>query len=288
MSRELPKDFDFGAFLRKIDQNAEIRDMRVVYFNGSEIVVVREGPRVCGPDLKAIVIKPDLGAPTLHTGSAAQARESRLYSELLGGVLSCTAAAIGWVVVAGSGAAAPVTGGTSTFITVLAVGAASASTAQCANSTVRVYNEVSSPESNDWLDSQAWYTSTAYALDAISLAGAGAATLSTLRLARVLRTTTGKSTTQVLKGLSRQEWRRITEEIIRLENPGISNSAIKQFINAGVYPRRFTSVQISNAVRHTLKDAAGAAVSFSGSAAGGLVAKAGTYAVGVAQSFETY
>jgi hypothetical protein len=103
--------------------------------------------------------------------------------------------------------------------------------------------------------------------------GAGAATASALRLAKVLRTATSKSSMQVLNGVSRHERRRITEEVIRLANPGISNSAIKQFIRARVYPRRFTSVQISNGVRHTLTEAAGAAVDISGSAVGGLLAK---------------
>jgi hypothetical protein len=288
MSRKLPSDFDFDAFLKATDRNPETKGMRVIYSDGSEIVIVREGPPVCGPDLKAIIIKPDMGSPTLHTGSAAEARESQIYSNLLDVGLSCASAAIGWVVVAGSGAAAPVTGGASTFITVLGYAAAAASTAQCGNSVVRVYNEVSSPESNDKLDKEEWYTSTLKVLDAISLVSAGTATVSALRMAKVLRTATGKSTAQVLKGLSRQERRRITEETIRLANPGISNSAIKQFVNAGVYPRRFTSVQISNAVRHTLKEAAGAALDVSGSAKGGLLHDTGKYVIGVAQSFETY
>ena len=72
-------------------------------------------------------------------------RDSRLYIELLSGALGCTSAAVSWVVVVGSAGAVPITGGASSFITALSYTAAGASSLQCANSALRVYNELESP-----------------------------------------------------------------------------------------------------------------------------------------------
>lgn len=281
----LPGNFDSATFLRRIDDNDRLHGARVVLYDGFRMHVLRAGPPLCRADLFTVVVKPNIGDATLTSAPAAEARESRFYSELAGGVLGCGAAVVGWVVVAASGAAAPVSGGSSTFITTLAWGASVASSVQCANSAYRVYNEVTDPAENDWLDSQHWYQYTSTTLDVVSLAGAGAAGAATIKMALRLHRTTGKTMTEVLKGLSRQERRRIAEEVIRIENPGISNSMVKTMLRAGKYPKRFTQLQVSEAVRLQLKDALGASLSFTGSAMGGVVKG---WTVGLAKSFETY
>ncbi|MFT3925137.1 MAG: hypothetical protein QM778_21555 [Myxococcales bacterium] len=284
----LPDDFDFSAFLDSIDENWELRGMRVVYYDGYEMTIIREGPPWCAADLKTIVIKPNLGETTLHSPKAAETRDGRMYSELLSAGLGCAGAVVGWAVVFGSAGAAPVTGGTSTFVTALAWTGAVSGSLQCANSMVRVWSEATDPHFNDMLDSQAWYTRTSAALDAISLIGAGASTVATLRMAKALQASTGKTMLAVLKGLTRQERKRIAEEAIRLQNPGITKAMLKRFVQAGLYPKRFTSEAVTHAIRDQLKDAIGAALSLVGSATSGLVRQAGTYVVGVAQSVETY
>ena len=106
-----------------------------------------------------------------------------------------------------------------------------------------------------------------------------------------------------MKGLNRQERRRLTEEIIRSQNRGISNGQLKAMISAGLYPSRYTGVQVSKGVQKQLLDALGAAISFTGSAVGGIVGKAVSgsdseqnaspagpmrqYAIGYAKAFET-
>lgn len=277
--------FKLVEFLGRIDQNPELRGMRVVYFDGLRIHIVRDGPQMCASGLKSIVIHANAATGAMHHAETAAARDSRLYVELLSGALGCGSAAIGWVVFAGSLTAVPITGGASSFITVLSATAAGASTAQCLNSGVRVYNELESPGTNDWLDAQWWYTGLAKVLDVISLVGAASSASASLKMALTLRRTTGKTMVEVLKGLSRQERARIAEEVIRIENPGISNSALKTLMRAGVYPKRFTGLQVSHAVRTQLKDALGAALTFSGSALSGVVRE---YGVGLMHSFETY
>ena len=104
-------------------------------------------------------------------------------------------------------------------------------------------------------------------------------------MALALRKSTGKAMVEVLKGLSRQERARIAEEVVRIQNPGISNSALKTLVRAGIYPKRFTGLQVSHTVRTQLKDALSAALTFLESALGGLVREYGT---AIVQSFDTY
>jgi hypothetical protein len=281
----VPDSIDFQKFLEQIDRNAELRGMRVVYFDGDRMSVVREGPPICAPGLRTVVIKPNDNTETLQHASAAAGRESRLYVELLGGALGCTSAVVSWLVVFGSGAAVPITGGASSFLTYLSVGAATTSSAQCGISLARIYFEMESPSTNDWLDSNENYSRLAKALDVISLLGAASSATATVRMALALRRTTSKTMISVIQGLSRQERARLAEEVIRMENPGISNGAVKAMLRAGLYPKRFTMLQVNHAVKTQLKDALSAALTFTGSGLSGVVHE---YAAGIAQSFETY
>lgn len=272
-------------FLKAIDRNAELRGMRVIYFDGLHAYVVREGPPMCAAGLRSILISSNASAAAMQHATTAANRDSRLYIELLSGVLGCTSAAVSWVVVVGSAGAVPITGGASSFITALSYTAAGASSLQCANSALRVYNELESPGTNDWLDSQGWYTGLAKALDVIALMGAVSSTAASVKMALALKRTTGKAMVEVLKGLTRQERARIAEEVIRMENPGISNQALKALLRAGLYPKRYTGLQVSHAVRTQLKDALSAALTFTGSALSGVIREYGT---AIVQSFETY
>lgn len=218
---------------------------------------------------------------------------SGFYSELVSTSLSCGAAILSWVAVGGSSAAIPVSGGTSTIITVLAWSAATASTAQCINSTYRLYNETDygNGEMNAWLDSQAWYTSTSTVLDIISVAGGVAAAGATIKMALNLHKSTGKGLKEILKQLNRHERKRLTEELIRAQNPGISNKMLKMFVNAGKYPKRYSNFEISNSIRLQLKDAMGAAFSFAGSATGGIIRSPNRIpemGVAIIEEFETW
>lgn len=279
MPPSLPRNFDHAKFIERIDQAAELRGMRVILHDGQKLHVLREGPPICAPGIKAIVIKPDLQETTLHSESAAQGRESRLYIEIVSGLAGCSGAVISWIAVLGGAGAAPITGGASTFVVALGWAGAVAGTAQCLNSGVRIYGEVADRELNRELDSQGWYTGTMRALDAVSLLGAGVSTYATIRLTLALRATTGKSMLQVLQGLSRQQRRMLAEELIRRENPAISNTALKGLVRAGQYPKRFTPQSVTQAVRNQLQDAFNAALGFGGSAMSGLIREGGSYAV---------
>jgi hypothetical protein len=277
----------------KIDRIPEVYGARVIYFDGVRVHELRPHPPVCQPNYLTVVIRsvdPSDIQAIAHPTPHAKNQDGRFYTELLATSLSCGAAALSWVVLGGSGAAVPVTGGASATITVLTYSAAVASSIQCGNSFVRMVNEsqYGDPELNRRLDSQEWYNQTLTALDVVSVTGAAAAAGVTLKMVMQLNKS-GTSITQVLKGLSRQERKALTEDIIRVNNPGISNKALKALVAAGTYPKRFGKVELSNTARLQLKDALSATLSFVGSATGGVIrdpSKIKDFALAVFEEFE--
>lgn len=197
-------------------------------------------------------------------------RDSHLVGEIVGTTISCSAAVLSWIVIIGSSVAIPISGGTSSAVTYLAFGAATASTIQCGNGLLRTGLEVHEPELKDWLDSQDWYTNASLAVDAISLADAGASGVVLAKTLKIAKTASSKSTPEILKGLSRAERKRLTQEIIKLNHPGISAKVMKSLISAGKYPKRYSQQQISQALSLRVKEALAASLSFFGSATSGV------------------
>jgi hypothetical protein len=159
----------------------------------------------------------------------------------------------------------------------MAYGAATASSLQCGNSLMRTRNEVKAPHLNDELDGEEWYQNASRALDVISLAGASAAGLMTVRGVKLLKTG-GVSTRQALKGLSRQQRRRLSREIARSNTPGISNQVLKVMERAGKIERRYSNAAIKATTLRQIKDSVGVGLSFTGSATSGAL---GSLAVAV-------
>jgi hypothetical protein len=195
-----------------------------------------------------------------------------LTAELIGLGLNCGSAVLAWSVVVGSGAAVPITGGASGAITVLSWGATLASSAQCLNSIVRSVDvAVNDGEWTNQLDSEDWYNWAGRILDGASLVGAGLSATATLRAVRAVRASSGRAWKEVLQGLNRAERKRLTKEIIRMQNANMSNAQLKALIRSGTFPARFGATQIQSALFRQLRDSISATLSFVGSAASGNV-----------------
>lgn len=261
-----------GAGVRFIDSEfniVELRPFERICLRDPVYIVLREPPTAFNADQFASYLRQNQENP----------RENKLVKEVAGAVLSCGAAALGWIVVFSSAAAIPVSGGASSAITYLSLGAALASTAQCANGLYRSKEEYQGNGAHlDALDSQEWYQNVSSALDIISIAGAGAAFASAIKSIKLFKASTGRSYADILKGLSRAEKRRLTLEVIRVNNPGVSNHVLKRMIRNGQYPKRYTSSGIRNTYALQVKDAVGASLSFTGSALSGTI---GNIAVGI-------
>ena len=284
----LPTDFDKTLFLAELDKSPELKGIRVVFISEGHTQVVREGPPYCTGNQKAIIIRRGIEQTALQVPQAAASRDGKVLNEVLGTGLSCGAAFLSWVVVAGSTGAAPITGGGSTFLTYLGIGAGVASTAQCFNGLGRVATEMYNPEALDIFDRQSWYQNTMLAVDAVSVLGAATAGAATLKLVLQLRASTGQSIQAILKGLSRQQRKSLAEDLIRSHNPSISNKKLKLLVSQGIYPKRIPRGHVPEELKRQLLDAAGAAMSFTGSAMSGVVRTSGALVFGYGEAINTF
>ncbi|ARU55091.1 hypothetical protein OLMES_1005 [Oleiphilus messinensis] len=281
--------------LNAVDRVEALKGLRVVFFNGSNFNELRTHPALCRDVQRTVLIRIVDAQPkrsAIVNQQIAKTEDSAFYTELFNTSVSCGGAAISWIAFAGSLGAVPLSGGTSTAISVLTFAAGVSSSVQCVNSTVRLFNESDYGDSgfNSWLDSQDWYIHTMTALDVVAIAGGVAAVGATLKSIANLKKS-GVRVLDILKTYSRPERKRITEEIIRSLHPGISNNALKAFISAGKYPKRFSGLEISRSVRVQISDALGAAFGFVGSATGGVVrdpSKITDVAIAIFEEFESY
>lgn len=115
--------------LDRIDAINGYRGVRIVFYDGQKIHELRPHPPVCSQTKQTIAIRPLLQneREMVAHGTLNKQDDDRFFSELLSTGLSCGAAVLSRVVVGGSSAVIPVSGGASTVITVLAYGAATAS-----------------------------------------------------------------------------------------------------------------------------------------------------------------
>ncbi|MDO6775794.1 hypothetical protein Q4591_10530 [Shewanella sp. 3_MG-2023] len=275
LSQRILAEIDTDTLFAKIDAMHGLTGAGVVYIDSKfNIVELRKFEAVCQINpVKIILREPpaqmNQAAFAAHLkGSQGNIRESRLVSEVAGTVVSCGAAIIGWMVILGSATAIPLTGGTSSAITYLAIGATAASSMQCVNGAYRTVNEITEPSKNDSLDSLEWYQAASNIIDLVSIAGAGAAAAVTVKSIKLMQAQTGKSTYAMLKGLSRPEQRRLSAELLRLNVTGGSNTVLKSMLRKGAV-RRYSNKHITASFRLQLTDAIGASLSFTGSALSG-------------------
>ncbi|CRM02876.1 hypothetical protein [Pseudomonas sp. 31 R 17] len=265
-----------------IDADPGIVGAGVVYIDADfNVVTLREFQPICSIAPKRVILREAQKyiAPAQFAQQVQDnPRESRLVGEAINTSLSCAGAIIGWIVVLSGTVAVPFTAGASTVITAIGYTAATASTLQCFASGYRVSNEISDPSKNDKLDSSQWYQYTMIALDAASLIGVGASTLTTVKLVRLNQATTGKSVRDVLRGLNRQERAKLTKELLSIKDPRMSAKMLKLKQLSGETTKRFTPAQVRHATVTQIQDALGAAIGFTGSAISGNVR---TIAVGL-------
>ena len=271
---KLAYQLDQKALFDAIDADPALVGAGVVYVDSRyTIVELRPFKPICSvKPIKIVLREPPMPTPSLEYAAdiVSRPRESRLVLEAISTGLSCGAAVLGWIVVFGSGASVPITGGGSALLTTLGITAATASSLQCLNSAYRTRNEISSPSVNDQLEGEDWYVNATVALDFISLGGAAAAGALTIKSIKML-SSQGLTVREALRGLNRTQRRRLTEEIIRLNQPGASNRMVKYLQHSGLYPKRFTNTELQRATILQIKDAVGGVFSFTGSAVNGVV-----------------
>lgn len=258
-----------------IDADPGIVGAGVVYIDADfNIVTLREFKPICSIQPKRIILREaqNYVAPTQFAQHvASNPRESRLIGEAVNTGISCLGAVISWAAIASGTLLVPFSAGASSVVVVIGYAAAGASSLQCINGLARTTLEVAKPEVNDWLDSEGWYQNASIVLDAASLVGVGASTLTTVKLVRAAKASTGKSLREVLRGLNRQERAKLTKELLSINDPKLTTKLLKLKQASGELTKRFTPTQLKHGTTTQIKDALSAVIGFGGSAYSGNV-----------------
>jgi hypothetical protein len=159
----------------------------------------------------------------------------------------------------------PFTAGASIVVAGIGVAAATASSVQCAVGAVRTFKEAENPAANDAMDNEEWYQTLMPVLDAVSLLGVGASGLTTFKFLKARKAATGRSWYETSKGLSRQQRKALTDELLSLRQPELTSKLLRLKQAAGVLPKRFTPTQIQHATTTQIRDALGASIGLAGS-----------------------
>lgn len=270
---------DLRKLYAAIDADPAISGAGVVYIDAKfNSVTLREFTPICSIRPKRIIIREaqrNVSPQQFVQQVQSNPRESRLVAESVNTSLACAGAVLGWIAIIGGTAIVPFTGGASLVIAAVGVSAAAASTAQCGIGTMRVINEVNNPTRNDELDSEEWYQNMSRALDVVSLAGVASTGATIVRVMNMRKAMTGRSWYQSLRGLSRQERRRLTSEILENRNPALTPALRKSLQRSGELPKRFSTSEISSALAINIRDALSVGTGLLGS---GMVQ---TYAIGL-------
>ena len=274
-----------------IDTDPAIAGAGVVYIDADfNVITLREFRPICSITPKRVVLREAKRyiAPQQFVDQVKNnPRESRLATESFNTSLSCAAAVIGWLVVFSGTVAVPFTAGASAWMVALGVSAAVAGTAQCVIGGARVINEIQDPAANDRMDDAEWYTIVSPILDGISLVGVGGSALTTVKLLKASKAAnTGKSWTQLLKGLNRQERARLTKELLTLRDPSLTPKLLKLKLRTEGLTKRYSTTQIRHATLTQMQDALGAVLSTTGSIRSGNLGTAKTLAVGLYEEFD--
>lgn len=287
LKKRVEAAINVDKFLNEIDKIPLSNGARVVYFDAQlNSVILRDFDRSCLRNPPTVILreKPN-SVPAKEFGAKLQRdkNDSALVAESTNMILSCGGAILSWIAIVGGGVAIPLTGGASAAVTALGYAALTASTLQCGAAIGRVGFEATNPKYNDYLDSNEWYTNISTALDVISLAGAGSSLKQMANVNKVLKNSTGANIKDALKGLNRQQRRALTEEVIKLDYPGVPRKVLKNLILKGHVPNRLPQRAISASVMVSLTDALAGSLTVIGSMNAGAVR---TLAIGIYERVE--
>ncbi|WP_338495047.1 hypothetical protein VRB95_10350 [Erwinia aphidicola] len=290
-------DFDFKKLADKLDCTRNFYHVGIIFDDGRQRWLVRPSKRIADVNQSTgshVVISkvPDMSQSHAQKAVVNTLSTPSLATEITSTGFACGAMLVTLVMAFGAGAAVPFTAGGTGIIAAISMAGALATGAQCMIGAGRLL-AMGTNHGTDvaWLDSQDWYVATSTILDVISLAAAGVALKGTLETYRLMKAASSSKAVEWFKNLSRAERKRITEEIIKAQNPGISSSGVKAAIRAGVYPKRFPSESLQKSLQNELINAVTNASAFAGSSLTGTIrnphnlSQTGRYVVGIIQSF---
>lgn len=296
MGNSAGADFDFKALGQAMDCHRTFNQAGIIFNDGVRSFLVRPSRRYANPShsqVTHVVVSrvPQVNPYAVEKSIEKAVAEPSVGVELASTALSCGALVITVFISVMGATAVPITGGVSGALVALGYVGSAATLAQCGSGAYRLY-KINRGDTEDvlWLDSQEWYIATSTALDMLSLAAAGGALKEAIATYRTMKSISSLKATEWLKGYPRQDRARLTEQIIKTQNPGISNKEIKAAIRAGVYPKRFPVEPVQMELKKQLTNTITSMMAFTGSAVSGIVsapgnvARSGQYVIGTIQS----
>jgi hypothetical protein len=257
-----------GAIFQRIDAIEPLSSVGVGYTDGMSTRLLRRATPTLSDDIYVILDEQDLGPDPVPPPVPPGYSQSKLGAKLVDVGLNCGGAILAGAAATAGVAAAPVTGGTSTILTVIAGAAALAAAAQCGISIGQATIEFTDPGSNDrYLDNEEWFKATGYFLDGVQLIGIaasiGPAYKSIGKVVQMQRTT-GKSFAEIIRGLNRAERKLLAKE---LQGYGktLSRKQWLQLARAGRIPKVFTNKAITQTVVEQLVNGIGNCLGLYGS-----------------------
>ncbi|CAI2153976.1 Uncharacterised protein [Serratia ficaria] len=294
--QELYRDINLQALQDALDCNIAFHGVGIIFSDGQNSFLVRPTQHT-GYSTSSQVTHVVITKTAAHTSRTAATNtmsealtKPSVSKELSSAALSCGTLLVSVFLLASGSVAVPFTGGTSSAIAYLGYAGMAASALQCGNGLYRV-NKLYDGKGDELaqLDSEQWYVATSTILDVISLASAGAALKEAAMTYRAMRRISTRKAAEWLKSMPRSERKRLTENIIRAENPGISNQVLKQMVKTGLYPKRYPTEAIQNGLRQQLQSALNNSMAFVGSGISGTLSSpvnvktTGQYFVGIMQ-----
>lgn len=297
MGRGPDTHFDFKALEKSLDCTRSFNQCGIIFNDGELSYLIRPSRRYSNSIHSQVTHVVVSRINERSVSSSEQSVKKTINSPSLGTEIASTALSCGGALLAlgvfifGVGAT-PITAGASTPFAILGYAGTIATTAQCINGVVRLYDiEFNDSKISNWFDSEAWYISTCTILDVISLAAAGGALTDVIKTYKQMKAISSLKAIDWLKSWPRQDRARLTEIIIKTQNPGISNKEIKALIRAGAYPSRYPIESVQRELKKQLVSALSSATAFMGSSVNGVITapgsipKVGDYVIGTIQSF---
>ncbi|WLH66723.1 NAD synthetase [Pseudomonas sp. FP2309] len=271
--QRIESSIDLQRLFLAIDADPALIGAGVVYIDGDfNVVVLREFQAICSVRPIKVVLREApryVGPVEFKRMLEHEPRESRLMGEALNTAVTCAGATLSWLAIGSGVALMPVSAGASAVITFIGKAALLASASQCFIGLGRTGAEAFAPQTLDRLDNDVWYHAVTVALDAVALLGVGTSAMTTIKAINTTTKVTGKSLSQVLKGLSRQERVQLNKELLTLQNPHLTPKLLKLKQASGEFPKRISSTTMRHATTYHIREVWAATTGFTSSAMSG-------------------
>ncbi|WP_433884768.1 NAD synthetase [Pseudomonas vranovensis] len=247
-----------------IDADPGIVGAGVVYIDADyNVVTLREFRPICSVLPKRVVlreVKRYLAPAQYLEQLSSDPREPRVFERLLGTAATCVSTYISWRVLYSGSIAVAFGGPVGVAISVVSTAAVVAGIGLCVIGGMRTTIEVAKPELNDFLDDMVAVRLIESSLEAISSAGLATSSMSIFRLLQVRRNATDRGWFDLLRGLSRQQRKSLTAELLSIKHPSLTAKQIRLQQRLGNLPKRYTPTEIKHSTTTLIKDALGVAL----------------------------